>query len=69
VPLQAGSAEGGAYIVFQAVGLSPATGVLVEIGRKLRRVVFITLGVSLLGWDTFFQFRRKPPVESKDTAT
>jgi hypothetical protein len=56
VPMSAGSAEGGAYIVFSAVGLSPELGVLVEIGRKLRKVVFISLGVTVLGWDTFRQF-------------
>jgi hypothetical protein len=26
---------------------------MVEIGRKMRRVVFIVIGVSTLGWDTF----------------
>ena len=58
VPLQVGTAEGSAYLVFSAVGLTPEIGFLVEIGRKLRRVVFITLGISLLGWDSFTQFRR-----------
>lgn len=58
VPLGAGSAEGGAYVVFRAAGLPPELGVLVEIGRKLRRVVFISLGVVVLGWDTFRVQRR-----------
>lgn len=58
VPLGAGSAEGGAYVLFSAAGLPPKLGVLVEIGRKLRRIVFITLGVSVLGWDTFRVQRR-----------
>ena len=56
VPMQAGTAEGSAYIVFRAVGLSPELGVLVEICRKLRRVVFIFVGVSVLGWETFRSF-------------
>jgi hypothetical protein len=58
VPMGAGTAEGGAYMVFSAAGLSPQIGVLVEIGRKLRRVVFITLGILVLGWDTFRAQRR-----------
>jgi hypothetical protein len=58
VPMGAGTAEGGAYVVFRAAGLSPDLGVLVEIGRKLRRVVFIALGVAVLGWDTFRSQRR-----------
>lgn len=58
VPMSAGTAEGGAYVVFSAAGLSPDLGVLVEIGRKLRRVVFIALGVVVLGWDTFRAQRR-----------
>ncbi|HLU67613.1 MAG TPA: lysylphosphatidylglycerol synthase domain-containing protein [Kofleriaceae bacterium] len=60
VPLQAGAAEGGAYLVFSAAGLPPHMGVLVEIGRKLRRVIFIALGVAVLGWDTFRRYRRRP---------
>ena len=58
VPMGAGTAEGGAYVVFRAAGLSPDLGVLVEIGRKLRRIVFITLGVLVLGWDAFRTQRR-----------
>jgi hypothetical protein len=53
VPMQAGSAEGSAFVLFRAVGLSPDLGVLVEIGRKLRKVVFIGIGVTVLGWATF----------------
>jgi hypothetical protein len=53
VPMQAGMAEGSAYVMFSAVGLSPQLGVLVEIGRRVRKLVFIGLGVSVLGWDTF----------------
>jgi len=71
VPMSAGPAEGSAYILFRAVGLSPDLGVMVEIGRKLRRVVFIFLGVSLLGWDTFRRFMsgdegKKPADEDEE---
>ena len=49
VPFQAGSAEGGAYAIFEAAGLSSAAAVVSELARKLRRLVFIALGVALLG--------------------
>lgn len=58
VPMGAGTAEGGAYVVFRAAGLSPDLGVLVEIGRRVRRIAFIALGVAVLGWDTFRSQRR-----------
>ncbi len=48
IPLQAGTAEGGSYLAFEFFGLNPAHGLLVELIRKLRRLVFITLGVLLL---------------------
>jgi uncharacterized membrane protein YbhN (UPF0104 family) len=65
VPMQVGTAEGSAYLVFSAAGLSPEIGVLVEIGRKLRRVVFISIGVALLGFDTFAQFRTRPSADTE----
>jgi hypothetical protein len=63
VPLSAGTAEGGAYIVFRAAGLSPELGVMVEIGRKLRKVVFISLGILVLGWGTFRKQRQGAQVD------
>src|SRR6266545_3556859 len=53
VPMQAGTAEGSALVLFGAVGLAPHVGLMVEIGRKARRLVFIVLGVTVLGWGTF----------------
>lgn len=53
VPMQIGTAEGAAYMMFKAVGLSPDLGIMVEIGRRLRRVVFIFVGIAVLGLDTF----------------
>jgi hypothetical protein len=52
VPFQAGSAEGGAYAIFSLVGLSSSAGVIVELARKLRRVVFIAIGLVLLAVTT-----------------
>jgi hypothetical protein len=49
VPFQAGSGESGAYAVFAAAGLSTQAAVVVELARKLRRLVFIALGVVILG--------------------
>lgn len=56
VPMQAGTAEAAAYMVFRAAGLSPQLGVFVEIGRRLRGVVFIALGLALLGRETLRRF-------------
>jgi hypothetical protein len=53
VPFQAGAAEGAAFVVFSALKVPAAFGVLVELARKVRKLVFIGLGVSLLGWHTF----------------
>ena len=53
VPLGVGTAEGGAYALYSAVGLSPALGVIAEIVRKARAVVFISIGIVLLGWANF----------------
>jgi hypothetical protein len=61
VPMAAGSAEGSAFILFSAIGLSPQLGVMVEIGRKIRKVVFICLGISVLGWDTFRRMMGRQP--------
>jgi Lysylphosphatidylglycerol synthase TM region len=71
VPMQAGSAEGVAYVVFRAVGLSPEVAVLVEICRKLRRIVFVAIGITVLGWDTFRRFMsgegREQPADTADS--
>lgn len=48
VPLQAGTAEGGAYATFVAMGLSGASGVVLELTRKLRRLTFIAIGLAIL---------------------
>lgn len=53
VPLQVGTAEGGQYALYSAVGLLPALGVVVELVRKARSVVFIAIGIALLGWSNF----------------
>ncbi len=53
IPYQAGSAEGSAYLLFQAIGVAPAVGVLMELVRKARRVVFVTIGIAVMGWHSF----------------
>lgn len=50
VPYQAGTAEGGSYMLFSLVGFNPAHGVMLELVRKGRRLVFIVLGLTILGW-------------------
>lgn len=48
VPLQAGTAEAGAYALFTALGVPPSTGVAMELVRKLRALVFVALGLALM---------------------
>lgn len=52
VPFQAGTAEGSAYAIFGMAGLSGASGVVVELARKARLILFIAIGVALLGFTT-----------------
>jgi uncharacterized membrane protein YbhN (UPF0104 family) len=61
VPMQAGTSEGGAYVLFAAVGLSPVLGVLLELVRRIRRLVFICAGVAVLGWPTFRRLMKRDP--------
>lgn len=65
VPMQAGTAEGGTYFLFRYIGLPAHLGVLVELVRRVRRILFIGIGVTLLGWQTFRDMmrRRDPDIE------
>jgi uncharacterized membrane protein YbhN (UPF0104 family) len=56
IPMQAGTSEGGAYLLYRQIGISPGLGVVVELVRRMRRLVFIGIGVALLGWQTFREF-------------
>jgi hypothetical protein len=60
VPLQTGTAEGSAYVLFEKIGLAPHLGVVMELVRKVRRLAFIGIGVGLLGWSTFRQLASAP---------
>ncbi len=60
IPMQVGSHEAGAFALFASVGLSPSTGLLLELVRKLRRVVFVLLGVGILGASAFREDRKGP---------
>ncbi len=53
IPMQMGSAEAGTVALFQAAGLSPNSGLLLELVRRLRRFTFIGVGVSVLGSRAF----------------
>jgi len=52
VPFQVGTAEGGQYLFYGAIGMEPALGVLVELTRKALRVIFVVIGLSVLGLTT-----------------
>lgn len=58
VPLDAGTAEGGAYLFFRAIGLPPQLGVVLELVKKVRRVIFLGVGVAILGSQAFRQALR-----------
>lgn len=51
IPLQAGSAESGAFVLFMALGQDPHAGVVVELVRKMRAVVFVVAGTAWLAWE------------------
>jgi hypothetical protein len=68
VPMQAGTAEAGAYGLFSGLGLPTGAGVLLEILRKLRRVTFITLGIGVLGWSNFKGLKRDARARRKQRA-
>lgn len=59
IPMQAGTAEGSAYLLYKSIGSSANLGVMVEFIRRIRRLVFIGLGVALLGWHAFEEFRQQ----------
>lgn len=63
VPLQAGTAEGSAYLFFKAIGLAGGEGVLIELLIKIRKIFSAVIGMVLLGSHTFMQF-----VRNKDAA-
>lgn len=72
VPLQTGTAEGTAYVLFRSIGLAPHIGVLMELVRKVRRLAFIGIGVGLLGWSTFRQLatsRETPSLDQSESTT
>ena len=48
IPFQVGTTEGGAYFLYKSVGIAAYLGVLVELVRRVRRMVFIAIGVALL---------------------
>jgi uncharacterized protein (TIRG00374 family) len=50
IPFGLGAAEGGNYLLFQMLHADPSTGVMVQIVARLRKVVFIALGLAVLGW-------------------
>jgi hypothetical protein len=58
VPFQAATAEGGTYLLFRAVGRTPAMGVALELLRKTRRIVLLAIATLLIGAR---QLRATPP--------
>ncbi len=59
VPMQAGTGEGGGYALFRSLGLDPTQGVVVELVRKCRIVVWLIIGLALLGTATLSGRKRR----------
>lgn len=51
IPFELGSREGGLYLIFQLLGLSPALGVSAAIITRLRELAWIAIGLLLI-WVT-----------------
>lgn len=49
VPFEMGSREGGLYLLFQLFGLGPALCVFTVIVNRLREIVWIAVGLGLIG--------------------
>ncbi|MFP4368725.1 MAG: lysylphosphatidylglycerol synthase transmembrane domain-containing protein [Candidatus Kapaibacterium sp.] len=48
MPLQLGSREGGLYIVFESMGISPEMGVFVSLITRIRELFWILIGLLLI---------------------
>jgi len=49
VPFELGSREGGMYVLFQLLGFSPALAVFTAIVNRVREVIWIGVGLALIG--------------------
>ena len=67
IPSQIGVAEGGSTLLFQMVGLDPVVGFSMELARRIRKLIGITIGL-LIGWWLLRAQRRakKIPTTSSD---
>jgi hypothetical protein len=61
VPMHIGTAEGGAYLLFKALGMPPEWGVLMELVRRLRRMAYVAIGVAVLAIASATNPRSPPP--------
>ncbi len=60
IPFEMGSREGGLYLIFQLLGLSPSLGVYAAIVTRLRELAWIVIGLALI-WLTGDRGRTEPP--------
>ncbi len=67
VPMQAGTAEGGNALLFRSLGLAAQDGVVLSLVLRLRRLIFIGLGLALLGRHAFARFRSGAAALPADT--
>ena len=52
VPAKVGTQEGGKVALFAALGLNPARGLTVGVVRRIRELVYASLGLAALAWIT-----------------
>lgn len=62
IPFEMGSREGGLYLIFQLLGLSPSLGVYAAIVTRLRELAWIVIGLGLI-WLTGARRSAKLPDE------
>ena len=48
IPMQIGAAEGGHFVLFQALGMDPATGVTFSLVRRVRGLLWIGVGLLVV---------------------
>ena len=68
LPFELGAREGGLFLVFKVLGLSPEHGVFAAVVIRLRELVWMLIGLALL-WLSGGRIRAEPgPVEGAERA-
>lgn len=68
VPSQMGANEAGSTLIFKLLRFDPATGLLMELVRRLRKITVIVIGLCLLGLKTLLKPRETTTVATAPIA-